>query len=130
MNAKMNILIADDDMFNMMLAKAMIGNMVPNATIYEAVNGKIAYDLTQKHKFDLIFMDVQMPEMDGNDATKAIRSYELLNKMHTPIVGLTAGALKEEKEKCMEAGMNEFLTKPIDTVKLKNVISNYLWVNN
>lgn len=130
MNASMNILIADDDMFNMMLAKAMIGNMVPNATIYEAVNGKIAYDLTQKHKFDLIFMDVQMPEMDGNDATKAIRSYELLNKMHTPIVGLTAGALKEEKEKCLEAGMNEFLTKPIDTVKLKGVIQNYLWLNN
>ncbi len=130
MNTKMNILIADDDMFNMMLAKAMIGNMVPNATIFEAVNGKIAYELTKNNKFDLIFMDVQMPEMDGNDATKAIRSYELLNKMHTPIVGLTAGALKEEKEKCMEAGMNDFLTKPIDTVKLKGVIQNYLWFNN
>lgn len=130
MNANMKILIADDDMFNMMLAKAMIGNIVPNATIYEAVNGKIAYDLSQKHKFDLIFMDVQMPEMDGNDATKAIRSYELLNKMHTPIVGLTAGALVEEKEKCLNAGMNDFLTKPIDTSKLKNVIQHYLQAAN
>jgi len=75
-------------------------------------------------------MDVQMPEMDGNDATKAIRSYELLNKMHTPIVGLTAGALVEEKEKCLNAGMNDFLTKPIDTSKLKNVIQHYLQAAN
>lgn len=131
LKSKLNkILIADDDIFNMYLAKAMIGNIISEVEIHEANNGKIAYELSKENVYDMIFMDVQMPEMDGNDATMAIREYEKKSKTHTPIIGLTAGALKEEKEKCLASGMDEFLTKPIDTSKLKEVIFKYLFEKN
>jgi CheY-like chemotaxis protein len=78
-------------------------------------------------KFDMIFMDVQMPEMDGNEATIAIREFEKPLNIYTPIIGLTAGALKEERDKCLDSGMDEFLTKPIDTNKLKETIHNYIF---
>jgi len=126
MNKKFKILVADDDMFNMMLAKAMIGNIVPDVDITEAVNGKLAMEHVLGNDFDLVFMDVQMPEMDGNEATKAIRREESKLGKHTVIVGLTAGALKEEREKCLQAGMDDFLTKPIDSAKLKETIQGIL----
>lgn len=126
MERKAKILIADDDMFNMMLAKAMVSNIVSNVEITEAVNGKIAMEHVIASDFDIVFMDVQMPEMDGNEATKAIRRYEKSKDRHTPIIGLTAGALQEERDKCLSAGMDEFLTKPIETAKLKETIERIL----
>jgi len=120
------LLIADDDLFNMYLAKAMISSILPNIEIEEASNGQQAYEMAMKNRYDMIFMDVQMPEMDGNDATRLIREYEKTLNIHTPIIALTAGALKEESEKCLQAGMDEFLTKPIDTKKLKETIQGFL----
>lgn len=129
MNEKLKILIADDDMFNMMLAKAMIKNIVPDVEIHEAKNGREAYEKAIAGDFDLIFMDVQMPEMDGNEATRLIRKDEkLLNKSQF-IVGLTAGALAEEREKSMQSGMNLFLTKPIDSEKLRSVLEKFTTEN-
>lgn len=124
--AKINILIVDDDMFNILVAKALITNILPNANISEAWNGKIAYDITKKCNFHLIFMDVHMPELDGIEATKAIRKYQMLQNKYTPIIGLTASALAEERKKCYDAGMDYFLTKPIDSVKLKSVIEEIM----
>ena len=121
-----NILVVDDDMFNMLLAKAILKNIVPNAVIFEAHNGKEACQLYEQQKIDLVLMDVQMPEMDGNDATRAIRAFEKTSGKYTPILGLSAGALKEEKEKCINSGMDEFLTKPIDSAKLKEAINRYI----
>lgn len=126
MEKKAKILIADDDMFNMMLAKAMVSNIVPNVEITEAVNGKIAMEYAVETDFDIVFMDVQMPEMDGNEATKAIRRHEKNTGRHTIIIGLTAGALQEERDKCLNSGMDEFLTKPIETAKLKETIERIL----
>lgn len=126
MSRNFKILVADDDMFNMMLAKAMIGNIVPGVEITEAVNGRIAMENIVAANYDLVFMDVQMPEMDGNEATRAIRKHEKNTGKHTVIVGLTAGALQEEREKCLSSGMDDFLTKPIDTVKLKETIKRIL----
>lgn len=126
---KIKILIADDDVFNMMLAKAMITNIVSDVEIAEAINGKIAMEKVLASTYDIVFMDVQMPEMDGNEATKAIRKCESAIGKHTVIVGLTAGALKEEREKCLSSGMDEFLTKPIETVKLKETIERILGVD-
>jgi CheY-like chemotaxis protein len=126
MEIKAHILIADDDMFNMMLAKAMVSNILPNVEISEAVNGKIAMEMAIASNFDIVFMDVQMPEMDGNEATKAIRRHEKNTGKHTVIVGLTAGALQEERDKCLSSGMDEFLTKPIETTKLKETIERIL----
>lgn len=124
--ATINILVADDDKFNMMLAHAMIQNIVPNAQISEAVNGKIALDLVLSSNYDIVFMDVQMPEMDGNEATKLIRKNEENTNKHTIIIGLTAGALVSERDKCLSAGMDDFLTKPIDTQRLKDTIEKII----
>jgi len=129
MDRKAKILIADDDIFNMMLAKAMVSNIVPEVEITEAKNGKIAMEYAITNDFDIVFMDVQMPEMDGNEATKAIRRFEKTTNRHTSIVGLTAGALKEERDKCLNSGMDEFLTKPIDTAKLKETIEKILGIS-
>ena len=126
MDKKSKILVADDDVFNMMLAKAMIGNIVPEVEITEAINGKIALNYVIENDFDIVFMDVQMPEMDGNEATRAIRKHEKCTGKHTIVIGLTAGALKEEREKCLNSGMDEFLTKPIDSAKLKETIGKFI----
>lgn len=126
MNGNFKILIADDDVFNMMLAKAMISNIISNVDITEAVNGKMALEKVLTNDFDLVFMDVQMPEMDGNEATKAIREAESVTGKHTIIIGLTAGALEAEREKCLSSGMDVFLTKPIDTLKLKETVNRIL----
>ncbi|MBP6609763.1 MAG: response regulator [Paludibacter sp.] len=126
MQRNLKFLVADDDIFNMMLAKAMLNKISPGVEITEAVNGKIAYDKVIENNFDLVFMDVQMPEMDGNEATMAIRKYEKGIGKHTIIIGLTAGALEEERRKCIDSGMDEFLTKPIDSTKLSDTINRLL----
>ena len=123
---KLKVLIVDDDIINMMLAKAMVSNVLSNVEITEAVNGKIALEKAISNDFDIIFMDVQMPEMNGNDATKAIRIHEKTIGRHTIIIGVTAGVLKEDRERCFRSGMDEFMTKPIETLKLKETITKVL----
>ncbi len=109
--AKVNILIADDNAINILLAKTIIRRIAPNAAIYEAANGLEALAYCETNKPDLILMDVQMPEMNGYEATKQIRLTEA--GMNVPILALTAGNVKSEKEKCLEAGMDDFILKPI-----------------
>ena len=119
------ILIAEDNEFNMLLIKTIISKAIPTAKIIEANNGKEAVMLWVIEQPDLILMDMQMPEMSGIEATMIIREKELENH-HTPIIALTAGALKEEKEKCISAGMDDFLTKPIEPQKFEQVILRLL----
>ena len=85
------------------------------------VNGEEAYQLCLKHQPDLIFMDIVMPEVDGYKATKQIRQHD----KHIPIVAMTAKALKEDKEKCLAAGMSDYITKPISLVQLKETLEKY-----
>ena len=120
-----SILIAEDNEFNMLLIKAIVAKRIPSAKIIEAKNGKEAVLLWIVQQPDLILMDMQMPEMSGIEATLKIREQEKENQ-HTPIIALTAGALKEEREKCMSAGMDDFLTKPIEPKKLEKVIISKL----
>ncbi|MEI7727892.1 MAG: response regulator, partial [Bacteroidota bacterium] len=91
------ILIAEDVKMNMMLIKAVIGKLVPGATIIATENGQEAVSALKKNKPTLIFMDVQMPMMDGIAATIEIRKHETTNNEHVPIIALTAGALKTEE---------------------------------
>ena len=116
-----SVLIAEDNLFNMVLAKAIVSEIFSNAKITEARNGKEAVRYWLKEKPDMILMDLQMPEMSGLEATIQIRKQETEGQQ-TPIIALTAGVLKEEKENCLNAGMNEFITKPIDPTKLKEMI--------
>jgi PAS domain S-box-containing protein len=108
---KVSILIAEDNAINMLLAKTIIRRIAPNAVIYEAKNGLEALEYCRMNKPDLILMDVQMPEMNGYEATSNIRQLE--PAITAPIIALTAGNVKSEKEKCLAAGMDDFLLKPI-----------------
>jgi PAS domain S-box-containing protein len=129
-DGKITILIAEDNDTNMLLTKSIAKKAVPSAKIIEAVNGREAVDLVEKAHPDLVLMDIQMPEMDGNQATAAIREMNR-KKGSNPVtvIGLTAGAFKEEKEKSLEAGMDDFITKPIDIKRLQEVVQNYLKKN-
>ena len=121
------ILVAEDVLINMILVTTLIRQMIPNVIIYEARNGKEAYEKTISKKPNLIIMDIQMPEMSGIEATAAIRNYEYgRGNSRIPIVALTAGAVKGEREKCLEAGMDDFLTKPLEHQRLHKILSKHL----
>jgi signal transduction histidine kinase/DNA-binding response OmpR family regulator len=119
------ILIAEDVSLNMLLLKTIIKSYYPESVILEAINGQEAVDQFQKSDPDLIFMDVQMPIMDGFEATLLIRNLGK-GKKYVPIIALTAGALNTEREKCLQVGMDHFLTKPIDKEKLLEVMERIL----
>lgn len=119
----LTILVAEDVPLNMMLAKTYLKKFMPGATLLEASNGSEAVALSQLHHPQLIFMDLHMPVMDGIAATCSIRALEQQNNTTaSTIVALTAGALQEEREKCLAAGMDHFLTKPIQPQLLKQIL--------
>ncbi|HSW60195.1 MAG TPA: ATP-binding protein, partial [bacterium] len=120
------ILIVEDSSINMMVIRSLIGKMIPKALFIEASNGMEAVEQYKNSMPDIIFMDVQMPEMDGLEASRVIRELEKRSGTHVPIIALTAGALNTEKEKCLDAGMDCFLTKPIEKEKIRNALISYL----
>jgi len=89
-----------------------------------AHDGKEAVDLFRAHEFDLVFMDIQMPEMDGLEATAAIREIEQKTGGHVAIVAMTACAMREDEERCLQAGMDAYLTKPISARKLGEFLAS------
>lgn len=119
------ILIAEDVQMNMVFVKLLLSKLSPGAVVIEAENGRVAVKKYLEFKPDLIFMDVQMPEIDGQEATREIRKIEASSGHHVPIVALTAGALTEEMERCYDAGMDEFITKPINAKKLATILEKY-----
>lgn len=119
-----HILVAEDNVVNQKVLLRMLTELGYNA---EAVNnGKEAIEHVQQGNFDAVLMDVQMPEMDGFTATKQIRNLKD-NPSKIPIIAITAHALKGDKEKCLEAGMNDYLTKPINVKQLAKLLDS--WVN-
>lgn len=108
---KIKVLIVEDNKVNMLLTKTMIIKLWSNAEIIEAENGAAGVELFSKEQPDLVLMDVQMPVMNGYESTQKIRA---IDNKNTPIIALTAGNLKGDKEKCIEAGMNDFLSKPLN----------------
>jgi PAS domain S-box-containing protein len=120
------ILIAEDNPANMFLAKTILSKMLPNTRILEAENGIKAVEICKKTRPDLIFMDVQMPEMNGYEATTAIR--RIPGTGDIPIIALTAGNVKGERERCIEAGMNEFVGKPFVQERIKEVCEKFLGI--
>ena len=123
---KITILIAEDVAMNMLLVKFLIEKLLPKARVIEATNGNEAVALWQKEQPDLILMDMQMPELDGVDATIKIRELEKSTDRCIPIIALTAGVMKEEQDKCINAGMNDFITKPIEPDKFLKAINRFL----
>ncbi len=102
-----HILLVEDNEFNRMLAATILSNH--GARVSEAINGLEATRICKEHSFDLILMDIQMPEMNGIEATVYLRTKLSLEM---PIIALTANAIKGEKERCIEIGMNDYMTKP------------------
>lgn len=122
----LKILVAEDIGINMILVRALLRQLCPGAELLEVANGVEAVKLYQEHSPDLILMDIQMPEMDGLDATKKIRQIESESGTHVPIIACTAGALSDEKEKCLAAGMDDFLAKPVERVKMQAILEEFL----
>ncbi len=124
LDTPLNVLIADDNEVNRLVVKSFLDGM--NTQTSFAVNGKEAFEFSQNMSFDLILMDVSMPEMDGMEATKAIRAYETKNNLNrTPIVCLTAHIMAEDRKRAEDAGMDGYLSKPIQKAKLSETIENW-----
>ncbi len=98
---------------------------MPNAKILTASNGVETIQIMQDNDVDLVLMDVQMPEMNGLEATKIIRQNEENSDSHVPIIALTAGATIEEKNQCFDYGMDEYLSKPIHLDELFELLYKY-----
>jgi signal transduction histidine kinase/CheY-like chemotaxis protein/HPt (histidine-containing phosphotransfer) domain-containing protein len=117
----LQILLAEDNPVNQMTATTMLEKL--GHAVVVANNGRQAIDKINEQKFDIVFMDVQMPEMDGMAATGEIRKREQATERHIPIVAMTAHAMKGDKEKCLEAGMDDYVSKPIRRKDLADVIA-------
>ncbi len=105
-----NVLLVEDNLINQKIMVLSLKKQVKNIDI--ANNGKEALDKFGSSKYDIILMDIQMPVMDGIKATKKIREVEIGTSTHTPIIAITANALMDDKDKCLNAGMDDYLSKP------------------
>jgi signal transduction histidine kinase/CheY-like chemotaxis protein len=114
------ILLAEDNPVNQQLMQVLLRKMGYEINLVE--NGKLAVEALEKASYDIILMDIQMPEMNGLEATRAIRQ----KGIKTPIVAITANALKGDREQCLEAGCDDYLSKPVDKYDLEEMINKYL----
>ncbi len=120
------VLMAEDNRINAEFAKEMLEKL--KCDVVEIRNGKEAVEILLKDReFDLIFMDCQMPIMDGFEATMQVRKYEQQNKLtHIPVIALTANAMKGDKERCIQAGMDDYLSKPVRQRDFAEMIRKWL----
>ena len=123
LNRSLRVLVAEDNFINQKVISEMLYRLGHQVEL--AQNGALALDLAQKSSFDIILMDCQMPEMDGYQATQALRKIENLKSL--PIIALTANSMKGDREKCLEAGMTDYLAKPIQFELLKNIIAKNIF---
>ena len=120
----LRILLAEDNVVNQKVAVSLLSRLGHDVTV--APNGQIAIDAYRHQTFDLILMDVQMPVLSGYDATRAIRHLEQTTKTHIPIIAMTARAMKGDRERCLDAGMDDYLSKPIQGKQVMEVIRRTL----
>ena len=118
-----NVLLVEDNEVNQMVAKGMLDNMGCNVLIAE--NGLIALDALKKHKFDIVLMDINMPELNGSDATKQFREFEKENE-RVPVIALTANVMQEDVDGYYKAGMDDHLSKPFTTDNLREKLEQWL----
>ena len=119
----LRILLVEDNQANQKLASLILKKIGHVITI--ANNGKEAVEAVEKGNYDMVLMDCQMPEMDGFEATIAIREAEKLGNAHIPIIAMTANALVGDREHCLEVGMNDYISKPINPKQLKSVLEKW-----
>lgn len=120
-----DILVAEDNLVNQMVVRQMLRSLGFSSAVAE--NGQVALELVTEGRYGMILMDGHMPVLDGIEATKQIRQMELSEgRQRTPIVALTANVVQGVREQCLEAGMDDYLCKPITLVRLKEVIGRFL----
>ena len=117
----LHILIAEDNPINQKLAVRLLQKQGYTSAV--ANNGREAIEAWARQPFDAILMDMMMPEMDGLEATMAIREREKPTGTHIPIIAITANAMVGDREKCLAAGMDEYISKPVDVAKLYEVLN-------
>jgi PAS domain S-box-containing protein len=116
----LHILVADDNLVNQRVAARLLEKHGHRVAV--AGNGKEALEVLENLPFDMVLMDVQMPEMNGLEATAAIRRKEKLSGRHLPIIALTEGAMQSDRKKCLDAGMDDYVAKPFQTEVLMGVL--------
>ena len=121
---RLNILLAEDNAINQKVAVRLLEKKGHTVTVAE--NGLKALEMLELQHFDLVLMDMQMPGMDGVEATMAIRKRERTSGTHIPIVAMTANAMVGDKENCLQAGMDDYLSKPLSSKELYAMIENVL----
>ena len=126
-NAPLDILIAEDNEVNQLVFGQILNGL--GLTYRIAGNGRTAVEMYRALQPKLILMDVSMPEMNGYEAARAIRAAEARTGSHIPIIGVTAHALKGDREKCLEAGMDDYLAKPVSPDRLGAKIGTWLSEN-
>jgi CheY-like chemotaxis protein len=122
--AEARVLIAEDNATNQFVIRRMLERLGYETDIVS--NGREAVNATERVSYDLVFMDCQMPEMDGLAATAAIRALEIGTGRHTPIVALTANALDGDREHCVEVGMDDYLAKPLRKDQLAKMLQRWI----
>ena len=118
------ILVVEDNQVNQRLAMRQLLRL--GFTAEAVANGREAVDEQARENYDLIFMDVQMPVMDGYEAAAEIRRHEIRSRRHVPIVAMTANALNEDRDACLAAGMDDYVSKPVSLANLRIVIDRWL----
>jgi CheY-like chemotaxis protein len=119
--SRLRVLVAEDNQVNQLVATRIFEKLGYEVTVVN--NGQEAISAVQSRKFDLVAMDVEMPEMDGLEATAAIRAWEKTTGTHALIVAMTAHAMPGDRERCLAAGMDSYVSKPIRIKELRHVIS-------
>ncbi len=119
--ATLNILLAEDNVINQKLAVALLARWGHRVTV--AANGQIALDQLAQRRFDLVLMDMMMPVMDGLEATQRFRAGE--QGARTPIVAMTANVMQGDRDRCLQAGMDDYIAKPIETAELQRVLTRF-----
>ena len=122
--SSLRILVAEDNLINQKLIERLLEKRGHGVSL--ASNGREALAAVKSDQFELVFMDVQMPEMDGFETTSAIRAWEAEKGSHMPIIALTAHAMKGDREKCLAAGMDGYLSKPISPTELDEILGRYV----
>ena len=120
----LEILLAEDNTVNQILAVRLLAKRGHTVTV--AVNGRAAVEALERRPFDLVLMDVQMPEMDGFEATAQIRERERRLGGHVPILAMTAHALKGDRERCLASGMDGYVSKPLQVEQLISVVEGLI----
>ncbi len=118
------ILVVEDYFINQEIVQDMLEMM--ECSVELAEDGNEALEKHNEDKFDLILMDIQLPLKDGYEATQEIRQREKAGKPRTPIVALTANAMAGDREKCIDAGMDDYLSKPVEISKLEAILKKYI----